>query len=407
MGTRPGRTHRRTVEGWSWMSGSLQLDGLAKRFGDVAAVDGVSLDIATGEHLALIGPSGCGKSTILLMVAGLLAPDGGEIHIGNRRVAGAGTWVEPDKRRVGMVFQDYALFPHLTVTGNIGFGLDRLTKLERAKRVQEVLALVGLEALSGRYPHELSSGQQQRVALARSLAPDPAVVLLDEPFSNLDRTLRESLRVETKAVLRRAGATAVLVTHDHSEALGFGDRIAVMRSGHILQIGSPEELYDFPEDEFVATFLGSADFLPARRASGGVALSDVGPIGPLDLPSEGELAVMVRPHEVTFEADDSGPATIAGLEYQGSTILYELALDSGPRLSCRRPPSPRYEAGARVRIGLLEGSPPELFHEGRRIWPALGATGLQQAQPPRGGNPNGTDITDLERRTPGDSVARR
>jgi iron(III) transport system ATP-binding protein len=389
------------------MSGSLKLDGLCKRFGDVAAVDGVSLDLATGEHLALIGPSGCGKSTILLMVAGLLEPDGGQIRIGDRLAAGGGAWIEPDRRRVGMVFQDYALFPHLTVSANIAFGLDRLPKPDRRKRVEEVLALVGLEALSRRYPHELSSGQQQRVALARSLAPDPAVVLLDEPFSNLDRTLRESLRIETKAVLRRAGATAVLVTHDHSEALGFGDRVAVMRSGHVLQVGSPEELYDFPEDEFVATFLGSADFLPAQRASGGVALSDVGPIGPLDLPPAGELAVMVRPHEVTFEPDASGPATITGLEYQGSTILYELALDSGPQLSCRRSPSPRFEPGTRVRIGLLEGYPPVLFHEGRRIWPAIGAAGLQQPQPPRGGNPNGTDITDLERRTPGDGVARR
>ena len=367
------------------MSGSLKLDGLAKRFADVAAVDGVSLDLANGEHLALIGPSGCGKSTILLMVAGLLAPDGGEIHIGNRQVAGAGTWVEPDKRRVGMVFQDYALFPHLTVSGNIGFGLDRLTKLERAKRVQEVLALVGLEALSGRYPHELSSGQQQRVALARSLAPDPAVVLLDEPFSNLDRTLRESLRVETKAVLRRAGATAVLVTHDHSEALGFGDRIAVMRSGHILQIGSPEELFDFPEDEFVATFLGSADFLPARRVDGGKIASEVGTFGPLEIRAEGDLAVMVRPHEVTFDAQSSGPATIATREYQGSTVLYELTLDSGSRLSCRRAPSPRFEVGARVQVRLIEGYPPVLFSEGRRIWPAGGTAGQQESDVQRGG----------------------
>ena len=389
------------------MSGALKVDGLFKRFGDVTAVDRVSLDLATGEHLALIGPSGCGKSTILLMVAGLLAPDGGEIRIGDRLAAGGGAWIEPDRRRVGMVFQDYALFPHLTVSGNIGFGLDRLPKSDRRKRVEEVLALVGLEALSGRYPHELSSGQQQRVALARSLAPDPAVVLLDEPFSNLDRTLRESLRVETKAVLRRAGATAVLVTHDHSEALGFGDRMAVMRSGHVLQVGSPEDLFDFPEDEFVATFLGSADFLPARRGEGGLALSDVGPIGPLALPAEGPLSVMVRPHEVTFDPDATGPATITGREYQGASVLYELALDSGPRVSCRRAPTPRFEPGTRVRIGLIEGYPPVLFHDGRRIWPAGRPSGHIQPEPSRGGDSNGTHITELERRGPGDGVARR
>jgi iron(III) transport system ATP-binding protein len=389
------------------MSGSLKLDGLTKRFGDVVAVEGVSLDLTTGEHLALIGPSGCGKSTILLMVAGLLAPDSGEILIGHRRVTGGGAWVEPDKRRVGMVFQDYALFPHLTVTANIAFGLDRLGKAERRQRVEEVLALVGLEALSGRFPHELSSGQQQRVALARSLAPDPAVVLLDEPFSNLDRTLRDSLRLETKAVLRRAGATAVLVTHDHSEALGFGDRMAVMRAGHILQIGSPEELFDFPEDEFVATFLGSADFLPARRAEGGMVASEVGTFGPLPATAPGQLSVMVRPHEVTFDADADGPATIASREYQGATVLYELALDSGSRLSCRRPPSPRFETGARVRVRLIEGYPPVLFSEGRRIWPVGGTGGHHESDVQRGGEGNGTRVPELERRGPGDGVGRR
>ena len=390
------------------MSGSLKLDGLAKRFGDVDAVAGVSLDLSTGEHLALIGPSGCGKSTILLMVAGLLAPDGGEILLGHRRVAGGGAWVEPDKRRVGMVFQDYALFPHLTVSSNIAFGLDRLGKTERRQRVEEVLSLVGLEALAGRFPHELSSGQQQRVALARSLAPDPAVVLLDEPFSNLDRTLRESLRLETKAVLRRAGATAVLVTHDHSEALGFGDRVAVMRAGHILQIGSPEDLFDLPEDDFVATFLGSADFLPARRVEDGMVDSEVGTFGPLDvLPSEGDFSVMVRPHEVTFHADDAGPATVTSREYQGATVLYELTLDSGASLSCRRAPAPRFETGRRVRVQLLEGYPPVLFSKGRRIWPVIGGTSSQESDVTRGGNPNGTYGPDVERRDDDVRVGRR
>jgi iron(III) transport system ATP-binding protein len=240
--------------------------------------------------------------------------------------------------------------------------------------------------LAGRYPHELSSGQQQRVALARSLAPDPAVVLLDEPFSNLDRTLRESLRLETKEVLRRAGATAVLVTHDHSEALGFGDRVAVMRSGNVLQLGSPEDLFEFPEDEFVATFLGSANFLPARRADGGVVLSEVGPVGPLALPAEGELSVMVRPHEVTFDADASGPATITTREYQGSSVLYELALDTGPKVSCRRAPAPHFEPGERVRIGLIDGQPPMLFHDGRRIWPEIKTTEPMESDQTRGGS---------------------
>jgi iron(III) transport system ATP-binding protein len=286
---------------------ALAIEGLRKRFGASHAVDGVSLDLVAGEHLALIGPSGCGKSTMLLLIAGLLRPDGGVVRIGDRTVAdAAGTWVEPDRRRVGMVFQDYALFPHLTVAANIAFGLDRLPRGEQAARVAEVLGLVGLEDLARRYPHELSSGQQQRVALARSLAPEPDVILLDEPFSNLDRALRDTIRVETKKVLRRAGATAVLVTHDHSEALGFGDRVAVMQAGRLLQVGLPEGVFELPEDSFVAEFLGVADFLPAHRVDDRTVLSDLGPLGPLPVPAAGTLSVMVRPHELTSKRTPAG-----------------------------------------------------------------------------------------------------
>ncbi|HYH51835.1 MAG TPA: TOBE domain-containing protein, partial [Acidimicrobiia bacterium] len=230
---------------------------------------------------------------------------------------------------------------------------------------------------------------------------------LDEPFSNLDRTLRESLRVETKAVLQRTGATAVLVTHDHSEALGFGDRVAVMHAGHVLQIGSPEELFDLPEDEFVANFLGSADFLPAHRVDGGMVSSEVGVFGPVTAAPDRELSVMVRPHEVTFDADTDGPATISGREYQGATVLYELTLDSGAQLFCRRPPSPRFDVGTRVRAGLLEGYPPVLFSGGRRIWPSTGAGGQPESDTPRGGESNGSHVPELERRGPGDGVGRR
>jgi iron(III) transport system ATP-binding protein len=348
---------------------ALAVEGLHKRFGAATAVDGFSLNLVAGEHLALIGPSGCGKSTMLLLIAGLLRPDAGGVRIGDRTVAGDGAWVEPDRRRVGMVFQDYALFPHLTVAANIAFGLDRLPRAGQAARVAEVLGLVGLEELSGRYPHELSSGQQQRVALARSLAPDPDVILLDEPFSNLDRALRDTLRVETKAVLRRAGATAVLVTHDHSEALGFGDRVAVMRGGRLLQVGTPEEVYERPEDRFVAGFLGAADFLPARRGEGDMVLSDLGAVGPVAVPAAGELAVMVRPHELTFEPDDQGRATVTAREYQGSSTLYEVTLDSGERLFSRQSPEVGWAAGTRVRLRVVDGKVPTAFCDGRRIWP--------------------------------------
>ncbi len=353
---------------------ALHLDGLVKHFGGMQAVDGVSLELAAGEHLALIGPSGCGKSTMLLLIAGLLAPDRGVVRIGARTVAGQGTWVDPDQRRVGMVFQDYALFPHLTVIANIAFGLNKLGKAERSARVSEVLALVGLEELAGRYPHELSSGQQQRVALARSLAPEPDVVLLDEPFSNLDRALRDGLRVETKAVLRRAGATAVLVTHDHSEALGFGDRVAVMKGGRLLQMGTPEDVYEHPEDRFVAGFLGAADFLPAQRDGVGRVQCELGSLAGFilgEVRSDGELCVMVRPHDLTFDVDDTGPATVTFREYQGSSTLYQLTLDSGRRLQSRQAPGVTCPPGARVRPRLVEGSVPAVFRDGRRVWPPV------------------------------------
>jgi iron(III) transport system ATP-binding protein len=350
---------------------ALSIEHLCKRFGPATAVDDVSLRLVAGEHLALIGPSGCGKSTMLLLIAGLLRPDAGVVRIGERTVAGGGAWVEPDRRRVGMVFQDYALFPHLTVAANIAFGLDRLSRGEQAARVAEVLGLVGLEDLAGRYPHELSSGQQQRVALARSLAPEPDVILLDEPFSNLDRALRDSLRVETKKVLRRAGATAVLVTHDHSEALGFGDRVAVLRAGRLLQVGAPEEVFELPQDSFVAGFLGVADFLPARREGPGRVVSDLGPLGPVSVPASGELAVMVRPHELTFEPDAGGPATVTGREYQGTSALYELTLDSGERLASRQAPEVTCPVGTRVRPRAVEGKVPVLFCDGRRVWPPV------------------------------------
>ncbi len=371
---------------------ALTIERVHKRFGPSTAVDGVSLDLVAGEHLALIGPSGCGKSTMLLLVAGLLHPDAGVVRIGDRTVAGDGAWVEPDRRRVGMVFQDYALFPHLTVAANIAFGLNRLTRGEQAARVAEVLALVGLEELSGRYPHELSSGQQQRVALARSLAPAPDVILLDEPFSNLDRALRDSLRVETKNVLRRAGATAVLVTHDHSEALGFGDRVAVMRGGRVLQVGPPEEVFELPEDSFVAEFLGVADFLPARRVGDQTVRSELGPLGPLDLPDSGDLSVMVRPHELTFDIDDAGPATVTGREYQGTSTLYEVTLDSGERLASRQAPEVVCPLGTRVRPRAVAGKVPVLFCDGRRIWPPV-----PERTPAGSGGPT-------EREEPGDGV---
>ena len=221
----------------------IRLDGVTKRFGDVAAVDSASLCVDRGEVVALLGPSGCGKTTLLRLIAGFERPDGGSVTVDGRLVASPATWIAPEERRVGMVFQDYALFPHLTVAENVGFGLPRRA---RATRVPELLAIVGLDGLERRYPHELSGGQQQRVALARALAPSPELVLLDEPWSNVDPFLRETLRAEVAEIIRPLGVTVLLVTHDREEAFSLADRIALMRDGSVVQEGTAEELYFAP-----------------------------------------------------------------------------------------------------------------------------------------------------------------
>ena len=240
---------------------------LTKRFGDVLAVDRVDLDVRRGEFLGVLGPSGCGKTTLLRMIAGFERPDGGGIEIDGRAVAGPRRQLPPEERRVGMVFQESALFPHLDVADNIGFGLQRRG---RDVRVAEMVALVGLAGLQRRMPHELSGGQQQRVALARALAPDPALILLDEPFNSLDATLRSQLRIEVREILRNAGATALFVTHDQAEALEISDRVAVMRAGRIEQISTPDELYLRPVNRFVAGFVGEANLLPGEVRHGEV-----------------------------------------------------------------------------------------------------------------------------------------
>lgn len=224
----------------------------------VVALDGVDLDVADGSLVAVLGPSGCGKTTLLRVLAGLEPAGGGTVTVGGRQLEGDGARVPPEQRRIGLVPQEGALFPHLDVAGNVGFGLFRLDRAARARRVDEMLELVGLAGMGDRGPDELSGGQQQRVALARALAPAPAAVLLDEPFSALDTTLRVALRDEVGATLRAAGTTALLVTHDQAEALQMADSVAVMRDGRIVQVGTPTDLYRRPRDRWVAGFVGDA-----------------------------------------------------------------------------------------------------------------------------------------------------
>jgi iron(III) transport system ATP-binding protein len=244
----------------------LELETLVKRYsrGAAAAVAGVDMVVGEGEVLGLVGESGCGKSTLLRLIAGLEVPDSGSIRIAGRTVSGGGSWVPPERRGVGMVFQDFALFPHLRAVDNVAYGLTALPRRQRRARSEELLELVGLDGYGARFPHQLSGGQQQRVALARALAPEPRLLLLDEPFSNLDSALKRGLREELADILRRTGITALLVVHDAEDVLSLADRVAVMRAGRIRQLETPDFLYREPHDEYVARFFGETNILHAR-----------------------------------------------------------------------------------------------------------------------------------------------
>ncbi len=354
------------------MRSVLALERVSKHYRRVAAVRELNLDVPDGEVLALVGPSGCGKSTALRLVAGLEQPDAGQVRIGGEPVAGHGAWLPAERRRVGIVFQDHALFPHLTVAGNVSFGLDRWPAPRRRARVDEVLELVELGSLSARYPHELSGGEEQRVALARALAPAPALVLLDEPFSNLDRNLRAQIRTETVAILRSTGTAAVFVTHDQAEALATGDRVGVMNGGRIEQIGPPEDVFHAPVNRFVATFMGEADFLPAR-VSGGSLITEAGAV-PVPTALNGhtedllagsssgaDVEVMVRPHEVTLRAAESGPARVVDAEFQGAFVLYTVALASGRTVRSLQPHTAGFAAGTPLIAELAHGHRPAVL----------------------------------------------
>ncbi|MFU8839390.1 MAG: ABC transporter ATP-binding protein [Nitriliruptoraceae bacterium] len=332
---------------------ALRCQGLVKRYGGTVAVDRVDLTVPRGGLTALLGPSGCGKTTVLRLVAGLLDPDAGTIEIDGQVVTGPGTAVPPERRNVGMVFQDYALFPHLSVARNVAYGLRALPRAARPARVAEALDLVGLEALGDRLPTQLSGGQQQRVALARALAPEPDLILLDEPFSNLDASLRATVREEVRAILKAAEQTAVFVTHDQEEALSLADEVAVMQEGRVHQVAPPQVLYTQPATRFVAEFVGEADVLPGTRA--GRYLVDT-PIG--RLPADralraGEVTVVIRPEALTVRADADGPGVVTGLSYFGHDQLVTVEVAGGHRLRSRRGPALDLDRGDRVRLEVV------------------------------------------------------
>jgi iron(III) transport system ATP-binding protein len=323
---------------------AIDAEGVEKAFGRTRAVAGASLQVPSGELVALLGPSGSGKTTLLRVIAGFEAPDAGRVAIGGRPVAGDGAWVEPEHRRIGMVFQDGALFPHLTVAGNVGFGAGR------SERVGETLDLVGLAGRAGDYPHELSGGERQRVALARALAADPEVVLLDEPFAALDAGLRDSLRVEVTDILRAAGTSALLVTHDQAEALSLAATVAVMREGRIEQVGTPEEIYERPRSRWLASFLGDADVLPGT-ARDGVVECELGRFGAA-AELAGDVHVVIRPESVAIGLGPGSDAVVVARSFYGHDQLLQLELPSGLRLRSRRLGFPAWHPGDRVRISV-------------------------------------------------------
>ncbi|NJL01812.1 MAG: ABC transporter ATP-binding protein [Spirulinaceae cyanobacterium SM2_1_0] len=334
----------------------LELNAATKRFRpDVpAALDGLSLQLYQGEILSCLGPSGCGKTTLLRMIAGFERLDAGSIAIAGRRVSGQGYWQPPEQRNVGMVFQDYALFPHLSVAKNVGFGLASLPKGSEtpAQRIAWVLELVGLGGVGDRYPHQLSGGQQQRVALARALAPRPSLILLDEPLSNLDVQVRLHLRQELRTILKAANTAAILVTHDQEEALSIADRVAVLRQGHLEQCATPEAIYLEPATRFVAEFVAQANFLPARRREEGWETA----LGRFCLPgaeSATTAELMVRPEDLLLHPEADGPARVINRQFLGREHRYQVQLTTGLTLVVRAPLSKAIAVGDRVRLTAI------------------------------------------------------
>jgi len=341
----------------------VSLKGLTRRYGDVAAVDGLSLEVKPGELVALLGPSGCGKTTTLRLVAGFLAPEAGEIWVGDRCLSSPAAVVPPERRRMAMIFQSYALWPHMTVAQNVGYGLRfkrGLAGAERDRRVAEMLRVVQLDGYEARYPGELSGGQQQRVAVARALVVEPEILLLDEPLSNLDANLREEMRFEIRRLHEAFGITTLYVTHDQAEAMVISDRIAVLEHGRIAQVGTADEVFLQPRTRFVAEFIGKTNLVdgvvvaPDTVAVGSLRLR----VGGAGLAAGERVAVSIRPHDVVLT--DGAPAgvnalrgTVQRASFLGDGVDYQVRVaDSDVVLRVAAPAAPRRRAGESVGLTI-------------------------------------------------------
>ena len=327
----------------------LEVEGLTRRFrpDDAPVVDRVGFTVGEGELLALLGPSGCGKTTTLRIIGGFERPDAGSIRLRGVDL----TDLPPERRGIGFVFQDYALFPHLNVRDNVAFGLRGMKRNAAAERAEQMLALVGLSGLGERRPHELSGGQQQRVALARTLAVAPPLVLLDEPFSNLDAAMRIETRQEVRRLLKETGSAAILVTHDQEEALALADRIAVMEGGRIRQIGTPDEIYRNPASSFVASFIGRSNIVEGQ-AHGMEAETGFGRV-PLTRAANGTVSLAVRPEQIMLDPDPAGSAAIVGREFRGHDQLYWVQ-DGERCLLVISGAGAQLPLGARVRLRICD-----------------------------------------------------
>ncbi len=350
----------------------VAIKGLTKRYGDVAAVDGLELHVQSGELVALLGPSGCGKTTTLRLVAGFLKPDAGEIWVGERCLSSPAAVIPPERRRMAMIFQSYALWPHMTVAQNVAYGLrfNGAPRAKRDRRVRDMLRVVQLEGHGLRYPGELSGGQQQRVAVARALVVEPEILLLDEPLSNLDANLREEMRFEIRRLHETFGITTLYVTHDQAEAMVISDRVAVLESGRIVQVGTAEELFERPRTRFVAEFIGKTNLIDGVAASatvvvrGRLRLS----VASAELTPGAPVVVSIRPHQITLvPAAPGGPpaapgtnhltGTVVRASYLGDAVDYEVRLEeSDVVLRVAGPAPPRVRLGERVSVSVAPGA---------------------------------------------------